>query len=179
MPLTDFWRVGRGIANRLHSMGILTMGDLARFSIHHEDILYKIFGINAELLIDHAWGYEPVTMELVKAYRPESKSICTGQVLTTGYTASKARTVALEMADSIALDLVDRHLLTDQIILSVGYDAASLNDPAIRAKYDGKIVRPTGMAVPCLSMPTPPPTCPPRPHRDRYCRMPSESSLTA
>ncbi|RXI24591.1 MAG: DNA methylase [Candidatus Amulumruptor caecigallinarius] len=139
MPLTDFWRVGRGIANRLHSMGILTMGDLARFSLHHEDMLYKVFGINAELLIDHAWGYEPVTMELVKAYRPESRSLCSGQVLTCGYTAAKARTVALEMADSIALDLVGQHLLTDQIILSIGYDAASLTDPAIRAKYDGKI----------------------------------------
>ncbi len=139
VPLTDFWRVGRGIANRLHSIGILTMGDLARFSLHHEDILYKIFGINAELLIDHAWGYEPVTMDLVKAYRPESRSLCSGQVLTCGYTAAKARTVALEMADSIALDLVDKHLLTDQLILHIGYDAASLHDPTVRAKYDGKI----------------------------------------
>lgn len=139
VPLTDFWRVGRGIANRLHSIGILTMGDLARFSLHHEDILYKIFGINAELLIDHAWGYEPVTMDLVKAYRPESRSLCSGQVLTCGYTAVKARTVALEMADSIALDLVDKHLLTDQLILHIGYDAASLHDPTVRAKYDGKI----------------------------------------
>lgn len=139
MPLTDFWRVGRGIANRLHAIGILTMGDLARFSIAHDDILYKVFGINAELLIDHAWGYEPVTMELVKAYRPESRSLCSGQVLTCGYTAAKARIVALEMADTIALELVDKRMLTDQIILHVGYDATSLNDPMIRAKYDGKI----------------------------------------
>lgn len=137
MPLTDFWRVGRGIANRLHSMGILTMGDLARFSLYHEPMLYKIFGINAELLIDHAWGWEPVTMDLVKAYRPESKSLCSGQVLTCGYPADRARNVVMEMADSISLDLLDKRLLTDQLILSIGYDAASLKDPDILRKYDG------------------------------------------
>lgn len=139
MPLTDFWRVGRGIAARLTRLGILTMGDLARFSLHYEDLLYKEFGVNAELLIDHAWGWEPVTMEAIKAYRPESTSICSGQVLQCAYTAAKARNVVMEMADSVALELVDRRMLTDQITLTVGYDVESLADPAVRARYNGRI----------------------------------------
>lgn len=138
-PLTDFWRVGRGIANRLAPYGILTMGDIARCSIEHEDFLYKLFGVNAELLIDHAWGWEPVTMEYVKSYRPEAKSISSGQVLTCAYTSAQARNVVLEMADSVSLDLIDKRLVTDQLVLTVGYDIESLTRPDIWAKYNGKI----------------------------------------
>lgn len=138
-PLTDFWRVGKGIANRLAQYNILTMGDVARSSIEHEGFLYQMFGVNAELLIDHAWGWEPVTMEYVKAYRPESKSLSSGQVLQSAYTTDKARNVILEMADSVSLDLVDKRLLTDQLVLTVGYDIESLTNHSIREKYHGKI----------------------------------------
>lgn len=139
MPLTDFWRVGRGIASRLTRLGILTMGDLARFSLTHDELLFREFGVNAELLIDHAWGWEPVTMEAIKAYRPESSSMSSGQVLQCAYTADKARTVVMEMADSVALELLERRLLTDQITLTVGYDVESLADPAVCARYRGRI----------------------------------------
>lgn len=138
-PLTDFWRVGRGIANRLAPYGIHTMGDIARCSIEHEDFLYKLFGVNAELLIDHAWGWEPVTMDMVKAYRPETKSISSGQVLQCAYTADKARNVVLEMADSVSLELIDKRLVTDQLVLTVGYDIESLTNPEVRAKYSGRV----------------------------------------
>ena len=138
-PLTDFWRVGRGIAAKLIRYGMHTMGDVARCSIHHEDILYNLFGVNAELLIDHAWGWEPVTMDYVKSYRPETKSLCSGQVLQSAYTADKARNVVLEMADNVSLDLIDHHLLTNQIVLTIGYDVESLTNPTIRAKYNGPI----------------------------------------
>ena len=138
-PLTDFWRVGKGIANRLAQYNILTMGDVARCSIEHEGFLYQMFGVNAELLIDHAWGWEPVTMEYVKAYKPESKSLSSGQVLQSAYTTDMARNVILEMADSVSLDLVDKRLLTDQLVLTVGYDIESLTNPSIREKYHGKI----------------------------------------
>lgn len=139
MPLTDFWRVGRGIANRLAPYGIMTMCDIARCSIDNEDLLYRSFGVNAELLIDHAWGWEPVTMDYVKSYRPETKSISSGQVLQCAYTSDKARNVVLEMADAVSLDLIDKCLVTDQLVLTVGYDIESLTNPAIRAKYHGKI----------------------------------------
>ncbi len=138
-PLTDFWRVGRGIAGRLAAYGLLTMGDLARCSLTHEDFLYGILGVNAQLLIDHAWGWEPVTMDLVKSYRPATRSMSSGQVLQCAYTSQKARNVVLEMADSIALDLVDKRLLTDRVVLTVGYDVESLINPAIRANYDGRV----------------------------------------
>lgn len=138
-PLTDFWRVGRGIAARLAQYGIMTMGDIARCSIEHEDFLYQLFGVNAELLIDHAWGWEPVTMDLVKAYRPETSSLSSGQVLQSPYTVTQARNVVKEMADSLTLDLVSKRLVTDQIVLTVGYDVASLTDPAISGKYHGKV----------------------------------------
>ena len=138
-PLTDFWRVGRGIANKLASHGILTMGDIARCSINREDLLYKLFGVNAELLIDHAWGWEPVTMDLVRAYRPETHSISSGQVLTCAYTVEKAKVVVLEMVDALALDLIDKGLVTDQIVLEIGYDIESLADPTIRSQYRGKV----------------------------------------
>ena len=138
-PLTDFWRVGRGIANRLAKYGILTMGDIARCSLTNEDFLYELFGVNAELLIDHAWGWEPVTMDYVKSYRPEAKSLSSGQVLTCAYTSTQARNVVLEMADSVSLELIEKRLVTDQLVLTVGYDIESLTNPEIRAKYHGKI----------------------------------------
>ena len=138
-PLTDFWRVGRGIARRLAERGIKTMGDIARASIDHEDSLYTMFGVNAELLIDHAWGWEPVTMEEVKAYRPEKRSMSSGQVLQEPYTVSKARIVAREMAESIALELVEKREVTDQLTLTIGYDTESLMREEIRAQYDGRV----------------------------------------
>jgi len=138
-PLIDFWRVGRGIANKLASYGIYTMGDIARCSIDHEDLLYRLFGVNAELLIDHAWGWEPVTMDLVKAYKPETHCLSSGQVLTCAYTVEKAKVVVLEMVDAVALDLIDKGLVTDQIVLEIGYDVESLTNPAIRSQYHGRI----------------------------------------
>ena len=126
-PLTDFWRVGRGYAEKLEAHGLYTMGDIARCSlggdpIYNEDLLYNMFGVNAELLIDHAWGWEPCTIAQVKAYRPESNSICSGQVLQEPYPYEKAKLVLSEMADALALDLVAKGLVTDQIVLTVGYD---------------------------------------------------------
>lgn len=138
-PLTDFWRVGRGIAARLAACGMFTMGDIAKCSIERAPLLYRLFGVNAELLIDHAWGWEPVTMAQVRAYRPATRSMSSGQVLTSAYTFEKARIVALEMADTLALDLVDKGLVTDQIVLEIGYDAESLANPAIRGLYGGRI----------------------------------------
>ena len=124
-PLTDFWRIGHGTARRLEMCGLRTMGDIARMSMKDEDLLYRMFGVNAELLIDHAWGWEPCTMEAIKSYRPQSRSISSGQVLKEPYDATKARLVAREMADGLALDLVDRNLATDQMGLFIGYDAKS------------------------------------------------------
>lgn len=127
-PLTSFWRVGHGIANRLAQHGIDTMGKLARASITHEELLYKIFGVNAELLIDHAWGWEPCTMGYIKSYRPTSNSLSNGQVLSCPYSFNKARIVIEEMADAIALNLVDKHLVTDQMVLSVCYASENVNN---------------------------------------------------
>lgn len=138
-PLTDFWRVGRGVASRLAPYGIATMGDIALCSVEHEELLYRLFGVNAELLIDHAWGWEPVTMEAVRCYRPRESSLSNGQVLTEPYTFDKARVVALEMIDALSLKLVDKHLLTDQILLEVGYDVESLLNPDIAERYNGRI----------------------------------------
>ena len=138
-PLTKFWRVGHGIAEKLAIYGIDTMGKIARMSIQNEGLLYRLFGVNAELLIDHAWGWEPCTMEAVKAYRPETNSFSSGQVLQEPYTFKKARVVIQEMAEGMALDLVSKRLVTDQLVLTVGYDAESLTRPEIRAKYHGEI----------------------------------------
>ena len=138
-PLTKFWRVGRGIAEKLAVYGIDTMGKLARLSLQNEDLLYRLFGVNAELLIDHAWGYEPCTMDLVKAYRPETNSFSNGQVLQEAYTFRKARVVVQEMAENMALELVAKRLVTDQLVLTVGYDRESLTNPDIRAKYHGEV----------------------------------------
>jgi DNA polymerase V len=138
-PLTKFWRIGHGIAEKLAVYGIDTMGKLARMSIQNEGRLYRLFGVNAELLIDHAWGWEPCTMEAVKAYRPETNSFSSGQVLQEPYTFKKARVVIREMAEGMALDLVSKRLVTDQLVLSVGYDAESLTRSEIREKYHGEI----------------------------------------
>ncbi|MBR0223421.1 MAG: DNA methylase [Bacteroidales bacterium] len=129
-PLRDFWRVGRGIAAKLEAVGIDTMGRLARASLDPawEAWLYKMFGINAELLIDHAWGWEPCTMAAIKAYKPSSNSLGSGQVLQRPYTFREARIIALEMTDQLVLDLVEKRLLTDQIVLGLGYDSTSLKE---------------------------------------------------
>ena len=119
-PLTKFWRVGKGIANKLALYGIDTMGKIARLSEQNEELLYKLFGVNAELLIDHAWGWEPCTIEAVKAYRPETNSFSSGQVLQEPYTFKKARVVIMEMAEGMALDLVSKRMVTDQLVLTVG-----------------------------------------------------------
>ena len=122
-PLTDFWRVGRGIAARLEAMGLYTMGDVARASLDYREIsLYKQFGVNAELLIDHAWGWEPCTMEDIKSYRPSVRSLSTGQVLPEPYNRDKARLVVREMTDQLVLDLVEKRLVTDHMVLSMGYE---------------------------------------------------------
>ena len=138
-PLSKFWRVGRGIAEKLAVYGIDTMGMIARMSIQNEGLLYRLFGVNAELLIDHAWGWEPCTIEAVKAYRPETNSFSSGQVLQEPYTFKKARVVIREMAEGMALDLVSKRLVTDQLVLTVGYDAECLTRPEIREKYHGEI----------------------------------------
>ena len=144
-PITDFWRVGRGYAKKLAKKSIFTMGDIARCSLgtssdyYNEDLLYKMFGVNAELLIDHAWGYEPCTLAEVKSYRPQRKSLVSGQVLQNAYTYDKTRIVVREMMELLALDLVDKGLLTNQIVLTVGYDIENLSDPERRRAYKGEI----------------------------------------
>ncbi|WP_031554913.1 Y-family DNA polymerase [Oribacterium sp. FC2011] len=138
-PLTDFWRVGVGYARKLEAMGLYTMGDIARCSIDDEELLYKTFGINAELLIDHAWGYEPCGMKDVKSYKPETNSISSGQVLHCPYNCEKSRLVLKEMADQLSLDLVSKHLVTKQLVITVGYDIENLSDPEIRKKYKGPV----------------------------------------
>lgn len=127
LPLTDFWRVGHGLTKRLFKHGLLTMGDIARQSMIDEDVLYQEFGVNAELLIDHAWGYEPVTMEDIKSYEPENNSLSIGQVLPGPYEYEKAKLIIKEMAESLALDLVDKGLLTDQISITIGYDVNDIS----------------------------------------------------
>lgn len=138
-PLTKFWRVGQGIARRLEAYGLRTMGQIARCSVENEALLYKLLGVNAELLIDHAWGWEPCTIKDVKGYKPSVHSLSSGQVLQEPYTFKKARVVAKEMADMMALDLVDKGLVSDQIVLTVGYDRESLATPASRAQYTGPV----------------------------------------
>ena len=144
-PLTDFWRVGRGYSKKLEKIGLYTMGDIARCSIgkstdyYNEELLYKLFGINAELLIDHAWGYEPCTMEDVKAYKPETNSISSGQVLHCPYEFDKARLVVKEMIDLMALDLVDKGLVTSQIVLTIGYDIENTTDKNRSQSYKGTV----------------------------------------
>ena len=144
-PLTDFWRVGKGYAKKLEERGLYTMGDIARCSIgdsnsyYNEDMLYKLFGVNAELLIDHAWGWEPCTMADVKSYRPENNSIGSGQVLHSPYEVSTARIVLREMAEALAIQLVEHGLATNQIVLTVGYDIENLNEDRGTEKYQGEV----------------------------------------
>lgn len=138
-PITDFWRVGKGYGKKLESYGIRCMGDVARCSLVNEDLLFHLFGVNAELLIDHAWGYEPCTIAEIKAYKPEHNSIGSGQVLQEPYPFDKALLVAKEMADQIASDLVSREAVSEQFVLTVGYDAQNLTDPKIRQSYKGPI----------------------------------------
>ncbi|MFT3984232.1 MAG: DNA methylase [Lachnospiraceae bacterium] len=144
-PLTDFWRIGRGYARKLEEQGLMTMGDIAKCSLgradeyYNEDLLYKMFGINAELLIDHAWGWEPCTIADVKAYKPSTNCIGSGQVLQFPYSFDKARLVVREMTDLLSLDLVDRGLVTDQLVLTIGYDIDNLKDPDRKRLYHGQI----------------------------------------
>lgn len=138
-PLTSFWRVGRGIARRLQSVGIETMGQLARRSLTDENLLYRLFGVNAELLIDHAWGWEPCTIDLIKAYRPQSNSFSSGQVLAEPYACAQARIVALEMADSMALRLVAKGMVAGQVVLDIGYDAENLARPEVLDMLQGEV----------------------------------------
>ncbi len=144
-PLTDFWRVGRGYCKKLEEYGLYTMGDIARCSLgsprdfYNEDLLYRLFGINAELLIDHAWGVESTTIDLIKAYKPETTSIGSGQVLHCPYDFELAKLIVREMTDLLVLDLVEKRLVTDQLVLTIGYDVENLSNPELRAKYKGEI----------------------------------------
>ncbi len=138
-PITDFWRVGKGYANKLEKHRIYTMGDVARTSIQNEELLYKLFGINAELLIDHSWGWEPVTIEQIKAYKPTSNSISSGQVLHCPYNYENTKLIVKEMTELLTLDLVQKNLVTNQIVLTVGYDIENLVNPYISNSYKGEI----------------------------------------
>ena len=144
-PLTDFWRVGHGYRKKLESVGLFTMGDIARCSLggaseyHNEDLLYNLFGVNAELLIDHAWGWEPTTMDLIKSYKPETNSISSGQVLQCPYDTEKGKLIVREMTDLLSLDLVEKKLVTDQMILTIGYDIDNLTDAKIKKQYKGEV----------------------------------------
>ena len=146
-PLTDFWRVGKGYARKLEQHGMFTMGDVARCSLgkandfYNEDLLYKLFGVNAELLIDHAWGFESCTMADIKAYKPSVNSLGSGQVLQSPYDYEKAGIIVQEMTDLLSLDLVDKGLVTDQMVLTVGYDICNLTDPDIKREYKGQITK--------------------------------------
>jgi DNA polymerase V len=140
-PLTDFWRVGRGIASKLEAHGLYTMGDVAQMSLSDqgEDLLYKLFGVNAELLIDHAWGWEPCTITDIKAYKPRSNSLSSGQVLSCPYEFEKAKLVTREMTDLLVLELVEKKLVTDQVVLTVGYDVENLRDARRARHYRGAV----------------------------------------
>lgn len=138
-PLTSFWRVGKGIASKLEKNGLHTMGDIARCSLNNENLLYNLFGVNAELLIDHAWGWEPTTIEEVKSYKPERNSISSGQVLHSPYKYEKAKLIVREMIDLLSLDLTDKHLVTKQLVLDIGYDIENLINPVIRKLYNGEV----------------------------------------
>ena len=140
-PLTDFWRVGKGYAKKLEENGLYTMGDIAECSLTEpgEDRLYKLFGVNAELLIDHAWGWEPCTIEDIRSYKPENKSIGSGQVLHCPYDFDKAKLIVREMTELLVLDLVEKELFTDQIVLTVGYDIENLTNSEIKKYYKGEV----------------------------------------
>ncbi len=135
-PITDFWRVGKGYANKLERYGMRTMGDVARCSLYDEDLLYRLFGVNAELLIDHAWGWEPCTIAEIKAYKPSANSLSSGQVLKTPYYSDKAKLVTREMMELLVLELVEKALVTNQVVLTIGYDIDNLTDDNIQYKGD-------------------------------------------
>ena len=138
-PLTDFWRVGKGISQKLEKNGMFTMGDVAKQSIKDDEKLYKLFGINAELLIDHAWGYEPCTIDSVKSYKPVTNSLSSGQVLKEPYDYSKTRLIVKEMAELLSLDLVKKDLITSKLVLEIGYDICNLSKSNLSHFYDGEI----------------------------------------
>ena len=138
-PITDFWRVGKGYAKKLEKYGMYTMGDVARMSLQNEDFLYELFGVNAELLIDHSWGWECVTIESIKAYKPASNSLCSGQVLHCPYNYENTRLIVKEMTELLTLDLVKKNLVTNQIVLEIGYDIDNLTIPTISEGYNGEI----------------------------------------
>lgn len=138
-PLTDFWRVGKGTSKKLEQNGMLTMGDVARMSIKNEELLYKLFGINAELLIDHAWGYEPCTIESIKSYKPVMNSISSGQVLHCPYNYEDTKLIVKEMTELLSLDLVKKGLVTSKLVLTIGYDIDNLTNPEISQNYNGDI----------------------------------------
>jgi len=140
-PLTDFWRIGTGISNTLQKNGMYTQGDIARKSINNEDLLYKLFGVNAELIIDHAWGYEPCGISDIKAFKPNVNSISSGQVLSCGYEFNKAAVVVKEMSQNIVLDLLNKGLVTDRVSLYINYDNESLSNPKMTKEYKGEIVK--------------------------------------
>ncbi len=141
-PLTDFWRVGKGYAKKLQSVGLYTMGDVARYAMtpQGEDKLYRLFGINAELLIDHSWGYESCQMTDIKSYKPMNKSLCSGQVLSEPYDCDKAKLVVREMTELLALDLIEKGLVTNQLVLTVGYDVENLTNSNLRGIYQGEVM---------------------------------------
>ena len=153
-PLTDFWRVGRGIAGRLQAHGMKTMGDVARRSLTDEALLYKLFGVNAELLIDHAWGWEPCTMKEIKSYRPATHSLSSSQVLQEPYSVKKARVVVREMADAVALHLVDKQLMADQFTLMVNYDRESQSVGEMVKDWYGRTVPKPAHGTATLPKPT-------------------------
>lgn len=151
-PLTDFWRIGKGYAEKLEKIGLYTMGDIARCSLggpgeyFNEDMLYRMFGVNAELLIDHAWGWEPCRISDIKGYKPRNRSIGSGQVLHEPYTYEKAGIVVREMIDALSLDLVEKGLVTNQLVLTIGYDIANLSNPRLSAQYRGQVSTEIGRA---------------------------------
>ena len=148
-PLTDFWRVGRGYSKKLQENGMFTMGDVARKSVYNEDLLYKLFGVNAELLIDHAWGYEPCTIADIRSYKPSENSISSGQVLKEPYSFEKAELVVRELADALSLDLVRKRLVTNSVEITVGYDRINLETPGLSSYYKGSVTQDRyGRAVP-------------------------------
>ncbi len=138
-PITDFWRVGNGYAKKLEKHNIFTMGDIAKVSIDNEDLLYKLFGVNAELLIDHAWGWEPITINQIKSYKPMSNSLSSGQVLHYPYNYEQTKLIIKEMAELLTLELVEKNLVTNQLALTIGYDVENLSNPYIRNLYNGEI----------------------------------------
>ena len=138
-PITDFWRVGKGYSKRLEANNMYTMGDVARCSIEHEDLLYKLFGINAELLIDHAWGIEPCTLEDIRNYKPSTNSLSLGQVLHCPYDYNKTKLIVKEMTDLLVLDLVEKRLITNQIVLTIGYDIDNLKESKKNQNYNGEV----------------------------------------